>query len=122
MTLKRLSLLIGIVSLLICLATWAIDLSNLVIHCIYCRNQRTIIGLLGILLILPIHPYLTRYLSLVLGFFGASVASQQIMLIMKNSHFLSPELPLSIAALFFIIGQVFFINYLARSLADKRRK
>ena len=115
MTPRRLSLFLGILSLVICLSTWLLDLGGLVINCIYCRNERTIIGLLGILLLLPIYSYITRYLSFVLGFYGASVAAQHIMLIMKNSHFYSPQLPLSIAALFIIIGQVYFICSLGKN-------
>ncbi|KTC87704.1 MULTISPECIES: hypothetical protein [Legionella] len=113
MTHRRLSIFLGLISLAISLATWSLDLSHLVINCIYCRNERTIIGLLGILLLLPIYPYITSYLSLAFGFYGASVCAQHIMLIMKNSHFTSPQLPLAIAALLIIIGQLFFIfNYL----------
>lgn len=109
MTRRQLSIFLGLLSLAICLVTWALDLSHLVIECIYCRNERTVIGLLGILLLLPIYPYISFYLSLSLGFYGASVSAQHIMLIMKNSHFTSPQLPLSIAALLIIMGQLFFI-------------
>lgn len=113
MKLKGLKLYIGIFALVVCLATWALDLTHLVIDCIYCRSERTMIGFLGILLILPIHQYLTRYLAFVAGFFGASVAAQQILLILKNGSLFPLELPLAIAALFIIVGLVFFICYVA---------
>lgn len=106
---KQVAVLIGTVSILVSLLTWAMDLNHWVIECIYCRSERTMIGLLGLLILLPAYPYMTRYLSFVLGFFGASVASQQIILILKTGSLFPLELPLAIAAFLFIIGQVFFI-------------
>lgn len=109
MTLARLAKIVGLISLLICLITWAMDLKEMVVQCIYCRNERTAIGLLGILLLLPVYPFITRYLGLVAGFYGASVSAQHIMLIMNHSHFDSPQLPFTTAALFIIIGLVYLI-------------
>jgi len=112
MKLKGLTLFIGVCALIVCLATWTLDLTHLVIDCIYCRSERTMIGFLGILILLPIHHYITRYLAFVAGFFGASVAAQQTLLILKSGSLFLFELPLSIAALFIIVGLVFFICYL----------
>ncbi|MFC3713527.1 hypothetical protein ACFOMD_13165 [Sphingoaurantiacus capsulatus] len=69
---------VGIVAILIAIATWAVDLTDLVYACPYCRSQRTVIGLLGILLLLP-NPahWLVRYLSAVFAVFGLSVAGTQ---------------------------------------------
>ena len=72
--------LIGIAAILICLGTWAVDLMDLVYTCPYCRSQRTVIGLLGVLLLLPhaaIAHWLVRWLATVLAVFGAQVASRQ---------------------------------------------
>lgn len=69
---------VGIVAILIAIATWAVDLTDLVYACPYCRSQRTVIGLLGLLLMLP-NPahWLVRYLSAVFALFGLSVAATQ---------------------------------------------
>ncbi len=70
--------LIGAVALLISIVAWASDLTGMVYECPYCRSQRTVIGLLGIFLMLPNPRYwITRYVGSVLGFFGASVAATQ---------------------------------------------
>lgn len=112
MTLKRLTWLFGILSLVIALSTWVMDLTHLVIECIYCRSERTIIGLLGVLILLPIFPHITRYFACVAGFFGASVASQQVILILKSGEMFPFELWLATGALFILVGQVLFICYL----------
>ena len=109
MTPGRLAKIAGFLSLSICLITWIMDLNEMVVQCIYCRNERTAIGLLGILLLLPVYPRIVRYLGLVVGFYGASVSSQHMMLIMNHSHFDSPQLPFTTAALFINIGLVYLI-------------
>ncbi|MBA3537078.1 MAG: hypothetical protein H0T84_10790 [Tatlockia sp.] len=109
MTVKRLALIIGILTVGISLATWAFDLAHLTIQCIYCRSERTAMGLLGILLLIPVYPYLTRYFAYVFGFFGASVAAQQSILIMEHSGLMSFKFLLVVAVFFIIIGQVFLI-------------
>ncbi len=76
--LLRYRLFVGIAALVICILTWAVDLTGLVYICPYCRVQRTVIGLLGILLMLP-NPahWIVRYLSAVLAVFGLVVAATQ---------------------------------------------
>lgn len=70
--------LIGAIALLISILAWASDLTGMVYECPYCRSQRTVIGLLGIILMLPNPRYwITRYIGSVLAFFGASVAATQ---------------------------------------------
>ncbi|MGC1182378.1 hypothetical protein [Legionella sp.] len=110
MSRKQFALFIGTISIVLSLVTWTMDLNHLVPKCIYCRCERTMIGLLGVLILLPVFPYLTRYFSLVFGFFGASVAAQQIILILKMGSLFPIELSLVVAALFIIIGQVLFID------------
>jgi hypothetical protein len=110
MTLKRFILFIGILSIIISLATWTMDFMHLVIECMYCRMERTMIGLLGALLLLPTYPHVIRYLAYVLGFFGASVAAQQIMIILTKGALFPFELPLASAVMFWCIGQVFLLE------------
>ena len=54
-TLLRHRMIVGLLALLICAATWALDLTQLVYECPFCRAQRTVIGLLGLILLLPWH-------------------------------------------------------------------
>lgn len=76
--LLRHRLAVGIVAIAIAALTWAVDLTGLVYACPYCRSQRTVIGLLGLLLMLP-NPahWLIRYLSAVFAVFGLSVGATQ---------------------------------------------
>lgn len=69
---------VGLAAILLAAATWTIDLTGLVYACPYCRVQRTVIGLLGLLLLLP-NPghWLIRYLSAVFAVFGLSVGATQ---------------------------------------------
>lgn len=104
-------IIIGVVSILISLSTWAMDLLHLVEQCIYCRNQRTIIGLLGIILLIPMYKYIKSYLTFVFGFFGASVSAAQMFLTIKNHH-VGLMLLLSSCALFIIVGLIYLFHYL----------
>lgn len=77
-SLIKYSKIIGFVAVIVSICAWALELSGAVYVCPYCRVQRTVIGLLGLLLLLPIvSHWLTKYLALVIGFFGAVVASNQ---------------------------------------------
>lgn len=75
--LQRLRVL-GVVAILISLGTWAMDLTDMVYHCPYCRTQRSVIGLLGLIMLLP-NPghWLARYVGTVLAVLGLVVASEQ---------------------------------------------
>ncbi|MCR6664240.1 MAG: hypothetical protein NVV60_14090 [Luteimonas sp.] len=77
-TLHRRIRWIALAAILLSLATWAVDLAGLVYICPFCRAQRTVIGLLGLLMLLP-NPghWLVRYLSAVLAAFGLVVAVTQ---------------------------------------------
>lgn len=70
--------LLGFVAIGISLATWAADIAGLVYACPYCRTQRTVIGVLGLFMILP-NPghWMCRYLGAVLAVFGLCVGSMQ---------------------------------------------
>ena len=70
--------IVGGVAIAIAILTWTVDLTGLVYECPFCRSQRTVIGLLGLLLMLP-NPahWLVRYLSAVFAVFGLTAASTQ---------------------------------------------
>jgi len=70
--------LIAIIAILISVFTWAMDLTGLVYECPYCRVQRSTIGLIGLLMLLP-NPqhWLARWLASVFGVLGLTVASSQ---------------------------------------------
>lgn len=104
---------LGIFSIVVALGTWVFDFMHLVEPCIYCRTQRTVIGLLGVLLLLPVSKYISIYLSAVLGFFGSYVAASQIFLTIRNNHF-SINFFLATAALFWIIFLVCSICFFSK--------
>ena len=69
---------IGIFAVLVCAGTWLLDYTELVYACPYCRVQRTIIGLLGIIILLPLSKsWIGKYIATVLAFFGMTVAALQ---------------------------------------------
>src|SRR5579872_2536594 len=69
----------GYLAIVISLATWALDLTELVNKCAFCRTQRTIIGILGVFMILPFNTSeIIKYVSIVFGVFGTHVSCQQI--------------------------------------------
>lgn len=107
-TKEKLILIIGLFTILLSIVTWAADLTGWVGPCIYCRIERSIIGGLGIMMLLPEIPYFKRYFSLVIGFFGAQVAAEQIFLLL-NQHSFDVELFLATCALSIIVAQVVLI-------------
>jgi len=68
---------IAILAIVICIGAWATELANLVYVCPYCRAQRTVIGLLGILLLTNPQHWLTRWIASVLAVLGLVVAAMQ---------------------------------------------
>lgn len=69
---------VGIAAILICVLAWALELTDLVYVCPYCRAQRTIIGLLGLSLLLPnTRNWINLYLATTVGAFGFFIASYQ---------------------------------------------
>jgi hypothetical protein len=70
--------LVGAVAIVICIATWALELSALVYVCPYCRAQRTVIGILGLFLLLSnTRHWISLYLSSAIAAFGFIVATDQ---------------------------------------------
>ncbi|WP_040697463.1 hypothetical protein [Pseudoalteromonas citrea] len=69
---------IACIAVMISLVAWTVELMGAVYVCPYCRVQRSVIGMLGILLLLPFSTHwVTKYMALVIGFFGAVVAANQ---------------------------------------------
>ncbi len=111
--------LLGLIAIAISIATWTLELTGLVYVCPYCRTQRTVIGLLGLLMLTP-NPgfWISRYVGAVLGVFGLVVGSTQHFAgwrrIMKGEFVLSPKVYddaflLSGAAIFIVTAQVLLL-------------
>ncbi|MFM7404363.1 MAG: hypothetical protein ACKO1N_09815 [Erythrobacter sp.] len=76
--LLRYRVLIGLLAIALSAATWAVDLAELVYQCPYCRVQRSVIGLLGVILLLPWYKHwLMRFVAAALAVFGLQVAGAQ---------------------------------------------
>lgn len=115
------SKIVAAFAIFISLLAWGSEFSGLVYICPYCRVQRTVIGILGLILISPIASHwIARYMSLVFGFFGAVVAASQHFMGWKKisagsftfneNIFIDPFL-LSGFALTAIIGLTYLILY-----------
>ena len=111
--------LLGTAAILIGGGAWMMEFAGAVYICPYCRVQRTVIMLLGLLMILPFaHFWISQYVASVIGFMGAVVAvNQNFMGWMKISKgeftfadplYIDPFL-LSAGSLFIIIGQLWLI-------------
>lgn len=74
--------ILGVIAILLCLGTWAIDLAGVIHPCVYCRTQRTAIGLVGVLMLFP-NPreWWLRWPGAALCFFAAHVSCAQIFMI-----------------------------------------
>lgn len=68
---------IAILAIVICIFAWITDLAGWVYICPYCRAQRTIIGLLGLMLLFNPQHWLNRWASSCLAVFGLVVAAGQ---------------------------------------------
>ena len=76
---------IGVLCIVVSAVTWWMDLSGLVHECIYCRTQRTAIGLAGLLLVLPDpRQWWIRSPIAAVCFLGADVAGDQLFLVIRN--------------------------------------
>lgn len=69
---------VGILSITVSLVTWATDLLGIVDPCGYCRVSRSVIGILGALMLLPsASHWLLRYLATTIAALGVVVAGTQ---------------------------------------------
>jgi len=110
---------LGFIAIIIGAVAWGMEFAGTVYICPYCRVQRTVILLLGVIMVLPFcKHWISRYLSSVMGFMGAVVAvNQNFMGWVKISKgefafneqlYIDPFL-LSAGSLFIIIGQLWLI-------------
>jgi len=111
--------MLGVVAILIGAGAWGMEFAGTVYICPYCRVQRTVILLLGLVMLLP-QPrhWIVRYVASVIGFLGAVVAVNQNFMgwakISKgefafNEHLYIDPFLLSAGSLFIIIGQLWLI-------------
>jgi hypothetical protein len=76
--LLRYRIILGLLAIALSAATWAMDLTGVVYECPYCRVQRTVIGLLGVIMLMRFYSHwLMRYVASVLAVFGLQVAGAQ---------------------------------------------
>ena len=110
---------LGLIAIVIGAGAWGMEFAGTVYICPYCRVQRTVILLLGLMMILPFsHHWVMRYVASVIGFMGAVVAvNQNFMGWVKISKgefafneqlYIDPFL-LSAGSLFVIIGQLWLL-------------
>ena len=111
--------ILGALFVAVSLIAWSADWFGIVYVCPYCRLQRTVIGILGFLMMFRgLHNILTAFIASVIGFMGAHVAAAQNFMgwlkinkgtfEFKEDLFIDPFL-LSGAALFAIIAQVWLL-------------
>ena len=110
---------LGIMAILIGLGAWSMEFAGTVYICPYCRVQRTVILLLGLIMVLPIaRHWMLQYFASVIGFLGAVVAVNQNFMgwvkiskgefVFNELLYIDPFL-LSSGSLFIIIGQLWLI-------------
>ncbi|ALU45710.1 disulfide bond formation protein B [Pseudoalteromonas rubra] len=69
---------LGLVAIGVSILAWTVELMGVVYVCPYCRVQRTVIGLLGLMLFTGAgRHWMGKYAAMVMGFFGAVVAANQ---------------------------------------------
>jgi len=110
---------LGSLAIVIGAGAWGMEFAGTVYICPYCRVQRTVILILGNMMILPFsHHWVIKYFASVIGFLGAVVAvNQNFMGWVKISKgefafneqlYIDPFL-LSSGSLFIIIGQLWLL-------------
>ena len=110
---------LGFIAIIIGAGAWGMEFAGTVYICPYCRVQRTVIMLLGVIMVLPFSKHwISRYVASVMGFMGAVVAVNQNFMgwvkISKgefafNEHIYVDPFLLSGGALFIITGQLWLI-------------
>lgn len=97
--------------ILLSLFTWAMDFYSIVLPCPYCRVERAIIGLLGVMLLFPVNQYfLLKMLYYQLGFLGSVLSSQQFFLTIEKGSSISSYMIMSYGALAIIILEVYLLK------------
>jgi len=104
--LKELNLFIGTFTILLSLVTWLTELIGWVGVCPYCQVERSIIGIVGVIMLLPHKKYISAMSSGLLIFIGMHVASSHIFMHFKNSSYSLDKTSLVIAALIIMTVQI----------------
>lgn len=100
---------LGFLTLAISAFTWWLDLSGIVPACIFCRTERTAMGLLGIMMILPHCRYLTVLLTCCFAAIGLHAVSAHLFLQLKQMTFTWLYTGLATSALLIISAQLIVI-------------
>ena len=114
---------LGLIAMVIGAGAWAMEFAGTVYICPYCRVQRTVILVLGLIMVLPFsRHWVVRYVASVIGFLGAVVAVNQNFMgwvkiskgefVFNEQLYIDPFL-LSTGSLFIIIGQLWLILFRA---------
>jgi len=112
---------LGLIAMVIGAGAWAMEFAGTVYICPYCRVQRTVILVLGLIMVLPFsRHWIVRYVASVIGFLGAVVAVNQNFMgwvkiskgefVFNEQLYIDPFL-LSTGSLFIIIGQLWLILF-----------
>ena len=96
---------LGFIALFIAAFTWGLDLAHFMPPCPFCQVQRTMMGLLGILMILPDYRYISPFLTSVFALFGIHVASAQMFNNVAARTFDNIFFVLATCALLVMVGQ-----------------
>jgi len=112
---------LGLIAMVIGAGAWAMEFAGTVYICPYCRVQRTVILVLGLVMVLPFSRHcIVRYVASIIGFLGAVVAVNQNFMgwvkiskgefVFNEQLYIDPFL-LSTGSLFIIIGQLWLILF-----------
>ncbi len=111
---------LGLLAVVISALAWSAEFGGMVYVCPYCRVQRTVIGLLGLMLMTPlVRSWMIRFVGCVIGFFGAVVAANQHFMGWKkissgtfsfNENLAIDPFVLSGLAMAFILFQLLLLN------------
>ena len=108
---------LGLIAIFISAFTWGLELGNFVATCPFCQVQRTMIGLLGILMVLPNYRYVTLFLAVVFTIFGTNISSEHIFNHVKVHAFFGIFMILATSALCIMVGQVLML--ITRAIESK---
>ncbi len=100
---------LGFIALFIAAFTWGLDLAHFVPPCPFCQVQRTMIGFLGLLMVLPDYRYISQFLTGVFAVFGIHVASAQIFNNVSSRAFDNIFILLASCALLIMVGQTLML-------------
>lgn len=110
----------GFFSIFLCIITWVSDIVGWVAACPYCQVERSVIGLLGIILVLPYKRFLSLMFAGLFAFVGLNVASNHLFMHFKNASYSLNNTPLIIAALCIITLQISLIVAKSNTYQNQR--